>query len=133
MLRRIDLIERVLYFVASSQRLMRQWSAVLGGKHSARILVVQRWTIDLDPIEQSLRASGVDAAITRVDFAAALDAALTHERFDAVIFDPSTPDLTREAVEGCLRQHGRDIPIVLLDDTRTIGEQLARLLAPGRN
>jgi hypothetical protein len=133
MLRRIDLIERVLYFVASSQRLMRHWSAVLGGRHSARILVIQLWTIDLDPIERSLRGAGIDAAITRVDFAAALDAALGHERFEAVIYDPSTPDLTRETVEGYLRRHRRDIPIASLDEAHCIGEQLAGLLAPGRN
>lgn len=133
MLRRIDLIERVLYFVASSQRSMRQWSAVLGEKHSARILVIQLWTIDLDPIERSLRGAGIDAAITRVDFPAALDAALSHERFDAVIYDPSTPDLPRELVEDHLLSHQRAIPIATLDDSRTIGEQLTTILAARQN
>ena len=84
-------------------------------------------------IERALHDAGADAAITRVDFTAALDAALTHERFDAVIYDPSTPDLSRESVEDHLLRHQRAIPIAALDDSRTIGEQLTTILAARRH
>jgi hypothetical protein len=38
----------------------------------------------------------------RVDFEAALDAALTRDRFDAAILDPATPGITRELLETSL-------------------------------
>lgn len=98
-----------------------------------RILVVQRWTTDLDPLDEALHDAGLHAVITRVDFVAALDAALTHERFDVVIYDPSTPDLSREALEASLRQHGGELRVVILEDVRHIGEQVASLLALRRN
>lgn len=98
-----------------------------------RVLVIQLWTTDPAPIEASLRAAGIDAAITRVDFEAALGALLTHEQFDVAIFDPATPELTRERVEACFKLAERDTPLVVLADVSTIGAELSLLLAPRRN
>ncbi|HTL36597.1 MAG TPA: hypothetical protein VL326_25865 [Kofleriaceae bacterium] len=98
-----------------------------------RILVIQRWTTDLDPLEQALHDAGLDAAITRIDFIAALDAALAHERFDLLVYDPSTPEVSRAALEDSLRHHGGQLRVAVLEDVRMIGEQVASLLALRRN
>lgn len=104
-----------------------------GGEQAFRILVIQQWTTELEPIERALRAAGVDAAITRVDFEAALHAALAHDRFDAAILDPATPGLSREVVEACFELNRRDMPVLLLDDVETLGTRLATLFAAHRN
>lgn len=98
-----------------------------------RILVVQAWTSDRDPLQASLRAAGIDATLTRVDFEAALHAALTHERFDVAIFDPTTPGMTRELVEACLQLVGRSIPMIEMRDVTTIGALLLPLLGGRHN
>ncbi len=106
----------------------------MSGQHNAvRILVIQLWTEEPAPIERALREAGVDAFLVRVDFQAALDAALAHERFDVAIFDPSTPGLTHETVEAHLRFGSRAIPLVILGDVATIGARVRAVLARYRN
>ena len=95
--------------------------------------MIQLWTTDPTPIEDSLRAAGIRAAIARVDFAAALDAALAHETFDVAIYDPSTPGLSRRIVEECIRRSGRELPIVMLEDPVAVGAQVLRVIGPRRN
>jgi hypothetical protein len=97
-----------------------------------RILVVQLWTEDLNPIEVAAREAGIDAAFTRADFEAAINAVLAHEHFDLAIFDPTTPDLTREIVENCFRLHGRDIPLIVLEPG-SLSANISRVLNPRRN
>lgn len=104
-----------------------------GDAHAVKLLLIQFWTTDPGPIEASLRAAGIDAAITRVDFEAALNAALAHERFDAAILDPSIPDLSREKVEACFKLNGREMPLVVIDDMVAVGPELRRVLGPLRN
>lgn len=95
--------------------------------------MIQFWTTDPAPIEAALRAAGIDAAITRVDFEAALNAALAHERFDVAIYDPSTPGMSRESVEACLKLYGRGIPLLVVDDPSTLGARLLCIMNPRRN
>lgn len=104
-----------------------------GHQPPVRVLVIQSWIVDAQPIECALRESGIDASIVRADFEALLNAALAHERFDVVIFDPATPDLSRETVEHCLRLNGREAPLVVLGDVASLGDDVHRLLAPRRN
>jgi DNA-binding NarL/FixJ family response regulator len=102
-------------------------------RHAVRVLLVQRWTLDASPVEAALVAAGIHAAITRVDFEAALNAALAHEAFDVAIFDPATPAMSVDLVETCLKVNQRDVPIVILAGVDTIGEQVLQIIAPHRN
>ena len=108
--------------------MVQEWATVSGDQHSFRILLIQPWTIDPEPIKRSLRLAGIDAAITRVDFKAALNAALANERFDATVFDSSTPSLSRETIEACFRLNGRQVRLVMLDDVTTLGTRLLAIL-----
>ena len=103
----------------------------MGVDAHVRVLVIQQWTIDLEAIVSSLADAGISAAITRVDFAAALDAALAHDRFDIAIYDPATPELGREQVHERLRT--RDIPIVVLEVPAAVGPRVASVLESRRN
>jgi hypothetical protein len=107
--------------------------SVSAGEHPFQILVIQPWTTDLEAIECSLRSAGIDAAITRVDFEAALNAALTHQRFDVIVFDGTTPELSRELIAACLRANGREAPLVMLDDVKTLGMRVATILEKRRS
>ena len=100
---------------------------------SFHILIVQAWTIDVTPCAEALRAAGIDAALTRVDFRAALEAALAHQRFDLVIVDPSTTDLPRGVVEECLARAGREIKIIPLAEPARLAEHVVDALAARRN
>jgi hypothetical protein len=94
------------------------------------VLLVQQWTADQKPIEASLRAEGIDASITRVDFVAALNAALQHDRYDVTIVDPTTPGVTTDVVHQCCMLNGHETNVVMLEDVRTIGARVMRALAP---
>ncbi len=98
-----------------------------------RILLVRPWTEDLAPLRAELRGAGIDAQLVRIDFEPALNAALVRDRFDAVIFDPKTPGITRELIETRLREHRRAAPVVVLDSVLTIARDLERALAEQRN
>jgi DNA-binding response OmpR family regulator len=89
------------------------------------IILVRLWTLDSERIRASLRAAGLSARITRVDFSASLHAALTRSRFDAAIYDPSTPRLSLATVGSILREHRQQIPIVILGREDEVGSQLA--------
>lgn len=89
------------------------------------ILLVRLWTLDSARIRSSLRAAGLGARITRVDFPAALHAVLTRTRFDAAIYDPATPRLSLSNVGTILREYRQDIPIVVLGRDEDAGPQLA--------
>lgn len=107
-------------------------AVVEGERHAVRILVVQSWTEDLEPIELAAREAEVDASFARADFEAALDAALAHEDFDLAIFDPKTPGLTREIVESYFKQYGRQIPLIVLEPG-SLSAAVSRVLDPRRN
>lgn len=84
-------------------------------------------------MQQALRAAGIDAAITRADFEAALRTELEHRRFDVVIVDPTTTGTSREIVQQCVQQSGREIPLVVLEDVRSLGDAVRRVLSVHRN
>jgi len=108
-------------------------SSVAAATFSLHILLIQSWTSDVRAFEETLRAAGIEAAITRVDFRAALEAALARQRFDLVVLDPSTSDLPRVAIEECLQRAGHEVSIILLEDMATLGERVLRALAPRLN
>lgn len=95
--------------------------------------MVQFWTTDVRPVQQALHAAGIDAAITRADFEAALRTEIDHRRFDVAILDPTTPGISREIVQQCLHESGREIPLVVLEDVRSLGDAVRRLLNVRRN
>jgi hypothetical protein len=97
------------------------------------IVLVRLWTLDSERIRASLRAAGLGARITRVDFSASLHAALTRTRFDAAIFDPSTPRLPLATLGSTLREHRQEIPIVILGREDEVGPQLALALRRLKN
>jgi tRNA/tmRNA/rRNA uracil-C5-methylase (TrmA/RlmC/RlmD family) len=111
---------------------MQQWVSVPGDQHVVRILVIQLWTVDPEPIEVAVRAAGIDASFARADFEAALNAALAHDRFDLAIFDPTTPGLTREIIESCFKVSGRNVPLIVFDHA-TLRADVLRVLGPRRN
>ena len=45
-----------------------------------------------------------------------MGAALTRDRFDAAIFDPATPGISRDVLEASLRGHGNHCQIIELTD-----------------
>lgn len=97
------------------------------------VLLVRIWTRDSARIRSSLRAAGLGSRITRVDFPAALHAALTRVRFVAVIYDPATPRLTLASVGAILREHRQEVPIVVIGRDDDVGPQLAIALRGLRN
>jgi hypothetical protein len=98
-----------------------------------QILVIQRWTLDLAPLEEALRSAGIAADFRRVDFEAALDAALANGHFDVALFDPSTPELTRQVVEQRLAANGNAARVIELDAPDHAAAAIAEILKPSRN
>ena len=113
--------------------MMRQWSVMAGDHRSYRILVIQEWTTEPQVVEASLRAAGLDATITRVDFLAALNAALVHERFDAAIYDPARSELSIDTIKQSLELNGQRLPLVVVEDAQAVGAQVQQLLRARRN
>jgi hypothetical protein len=76
-----------------------------------RVLVIRPWTESLAELRAALESAGHTVHIVRVDFEAALNAALTRDSFDAAIFDPATPGISRALLEASVR-----CPIIELTD-----------------
>jgi DNA-binding response OmpR family regulator len=117
----------------ASARNLQKLPTMASANVKIRILLVRPWTEPLAPLRAELRSGGFDAQLVRIDFEPALNAALARERFDAVIFDPATPGLSRELIETRLREHRRAAPVVVLESVSTIAGALARALAELRN
>ena len=98
----------------------------------SNILLVRLWTRDTERLRTSLRAAGLSVKITRVDFPAALHAAVTWGSFDVILFDPETPSVTHEVLSNTLRERGLSTPIVVLTDD-DVGELVAAQLQARRN
>ena len=96
------------------------------------ILVVRRWTEDSARLRSSLRAHGLSARITRVDFPAALHAALMRTTFDFVLFDPQTSAITHDVLAASLREHSQSPPIVIMNDD-DVGAAISARLQQRRN
>ena len=98
----------------------------------ANILVIQLWIRDAERFRTSLRAVGLTVQLTRVDFPAALNAALSWGSFDAILFDPETPSISLEHLTHSLRERSLSTPIVLIDGT-DVGKRVAAVLRARRN
>lgn len=80
------------------------------------------WTADTERLRTSLCAAGLGVRLTRVDFPAALHAALSWGTFDLILLDPETPAITHELLSNALRERGLSTSIVVLnhDDIGTV-------------
>ncbi|HEY5957351.1 MAG TPA: hypothetical protein VIV60_12385 [Polyangiaceae bacterium] len=97
------------------------------------ILLVRLWTTDTERLRTSIRAAGLIARITRVDFPAALYAALSWGTFDAVVYDSATPGITRDVLTTALREHNATTTVLEIATDTGIGERLAALMEARRN
>lgn len=99
-----------------------------------RVLLVRPWTHPLAPLRDALRVAGLDPRFTRVDIEPALNAALARDAHDLVLFDPTTPALSRSMIEARLRDHRVDIPIIEIDhDPTAVGARIRAALASRRH
>lgn len=81
----------------------------------------------------SLRAHGLSARITRVDFPAALHAALERTTFDFVVFDPKTTAISHDILAASLREHRQSPPIVVMNGDEDVGALVAARVQQRRN
>ena len=81
-----------------------------------RVLVIRPWTEPLDDLRVALESAGHVVHMVRVDFEAALHAAFVGESYDAVIYDPATPTMSRAVVEASLRDTDTRSPLIELTD-----------------
>jgi DNA-binding response OmpR family regulator len=93
-----------------------------------RVLVIQYWIRELQPIRDALRDAGLQAEIVRADFEPALHAALARGPYDVVIFDPEIPGLSRRVVEAAVA----GLPIVVLEDVASLGARIQAALLTRR-
>lgn len=76
------------------------------------VLLIQFWIHDADAIVNALASAEVEANVKRVDIEPAVFAALGLRPYDLVVFDPSTPGMSVETVESCMRSHGSNAVLV---------------------
>jgi len=88
-----------------------------------RVLVIEDSADDADLLVLTLRRAGYDVAWERVETAAALRAALEHDRWDVVISDYNLPDLDIAGALWTLQESGRDLPFIIVSGA--IGEDAA--------
>ena len=96
------------------------------------ILLVRPWTKETERLRTSARAAGLSVRLTRVDFPAALHAALTWGTFDVVVYDPETPAISQEMVANALRERNLSLPIITTD-AGDVGRLLAQQARARRN
>lgn len=87
----------------------------------------------MESIRNALRSVGFEPRLTCVDFEAALNKALVHERYDVAIYDPRVMDLSRERVIACFSLYERDIPLVDLGAVDTLARRVLERMQPSRN
>ena len=93
-----------------------------------RVLFVKSWVEDLDPTLAVLRAGGFEVTYERVDIAPALWAALERSRWDVVICDWKTPDLTLGTITQIVREHGGSTPMVILDNLAVLARDVRKVI-----
>lgn len=98
------------------------------------ILLVRHWTRDSARLRSSLRAHGLTARITRIDFPAALHAALMRVTFDVVLFDPATTAISHDELAARLREHEQTPPIIVIQsEDDDVGALVSAKLLTRRN
>jgi len=90
---------------------------------SVRLLVVEDNADDALLIARELRRSGFDSSMERVETAAQMSAALESGNWDAIICDHRLPEFSAPAALQILRQHGKDIPFIIVSGA--ISDELA--------
>jgi len=100
---------------------------------AARILLVRPWTEPIGHFRAALREAGIDAKIWRVDIEPALNAALERATYDVIVFDPSTPHITRATIEELVRDHHRLAPIVVFDSMESVVGAIKHVLTARLN
>lgn len=98
-----------------------------------RILLIQRWIIPADGIRARLVSAGYVPHITRVDFEAALEAALWRGGLDVILVAKGTPGLPVSTVQSRLREYSCHAPLVELGDLETLGQRIRDAVATLRN
>lgn len=96
------------------------------------ILVVRHWTLETVQLRSALRAHGLTARVTRIDFPAALHAALMRTVFDLVIFDPATTAIPHDVLAMSMREHEQSAPVIVMNDD-DIGLRVIAHLQQRRN
>lgn len=97
-----------------------------------KILLVCPWVVKLTGLQESLRAAGVAPVVVRVDFEAALRAAVMHHRFD-VAFYSDTPSLSLATAETVIRTHVPKLELIRVEALEQIGPALVKLVASRRS
>ncbi len=87
---------------------------------SLRVIIVKSWVDDIDVVVARLHSAGYAVEYERVDLEPALWAALDRGPWHVVICDWKTPQLTIASVGRILRDHGTQVPIVVLDRIETL-------------
>lgn len=100
---------------------------------AARILLVRPWTAPIAELRAALRDAGIDAKIWRVDIEPALNAALERATYDVIVFDPTTPHITRATIEELVRDHQRLATIIVFDSMESVVEAIKHVLAARLN
>jgi hypothetical protein len=98
-----------------------------------RILLIQSWVVATHGIRMQLVAGGFLPKITRVDFEAALVAALWRGNIDLVLSCSSTPSLPPDVVEIRMNEYGVRAPLVEVGDLETLATRARRAMAALRN
>jgi PAS domain S-box-containing protein len=88
-----------------------------------KILVVEDSESDTKMIVRALRRGGFDPAHKRVQDAAALEATLGQEHWDAVVSDLKMPGFSGADALSILQSAGLDIPFILISGA--VGEEVA--------
>jgi hypothetical protein len=91
-------------------------------------LLVRPWHLSPEPIVGALRAANVEPELEHVDFEAALHAAIARGPFDLAVYDPATPNLSRDVVESSLRDGPRKVPLIVMDGASSVVEHVRRVL-----
>lgn len=117
-------------FSAGNQRKMD--GRVSERSHTIEVLAVQFWIRPLDPIACSLQSAGFIARIKRVDIEPALHAALGRQRWDLVLFDAATPELSLESVQQAMKSFRCDAPLLVASD-EALADQIQLALCDKRS
>ncbi len=90
---------------------------------SLHVLIIDDVEDDALLAAEALRQGGYAVSAHRVDTAATLDAALTSQSWDLLLCDYRMPQFSGLEALALVRQHGRDVPFILMSGA--IGEETA--------
>lgn len=97
-------------------------------RSSVEVLLIQFWINDAAPLVTAIEAAGLRAHVKRVDIEPAIFAALGRVSHDLVIFDPSTPGITLELVQTCMREHASKAALAVAGDGESLKDAIAGIL-----